>query len=222
MNLETRMRQSIARRSSNFILRSELAPLGSKTQVSHVVQILLAKGELIRVSKGVYVKTSKGSLNGKSIPSEKIEFLIKEFAQKLGLTIYGDIPSIDFGDTVNKYIEVETENPRVDRTICLNNINIKLISHKKRKSKNYVCLKGAERCDSVASQVKKMAKMYGISYKENPMDNWARTVTTLAGDNVKTDPIKDLIIVLKRAGKISKKEVAHLMASYIKERRHAV
>lgn len=222
MNLETRMRQSITRRSSNLILRSDLASLGSKTQVTHVLQVLLSKGELIRVSKGVYLKTKKDQFPGSFRSSASIEQLIKEFTKKFGLTIYGQIPSIDYFDSKTKYIEVEIENPRVDRTIFFNNRSIKLISHKKRKNKKIGFENGSGKSSTVASRVIKMAKQHGVSYVENPMDNWANTVTTLAGDEVKADPIKDLIIVLKRAGKISKKEVASLMASYIKERRHAV
>jgi len=57
MNLEARMHQSITRRSSNIILRTELAHLGSETQVSHVIKILIDKGELVRISRGVFLNT---------------------------------------------------------------------------------------------------------------------------------------------------------------------
>lgn len=221
MNLEARMHQSITRRSSNIILRSELAHLGSETQVSHVIQRLIAKGELTRISRGVFLNTRVDKALRAVSSHEKLKAVIKELLEKFNLTPHGGSPSISEDSAETNFL-IEVENPRINKTLSFYGRKVQFISYKPRKSLNKSIQYQSFSPSSVASQVREMASQYGLSYTDNPMDNWAKSVTRLAGDDVKSDPIKDLIIVLKRAGKISKKEVANLMAGYIKERRHGV
>lgn len=218
MNLEARMHQSITRRSSNIILRSELAHLGSETQVSHVIKILIDKGELVRISRGVFLNTRlvKGRQNAWS--DENVKAITKELLEKFNLTPLGNIFPTKPSRTIEDNILIEVENLRINKTFTVFGKTIRFFSNKKRitaNSKNARC-----RANSVANQVVKMARQFGLSYADNPMDTFAESVTRLAGDDVKSDPIKDLIIALKRAGKISKRDVANLMAGYIKESRH--
>lgn len=218
MNLEARMHQSITRRSSNIILRSELAHLGSETQVSHVIKILIDKGELVRISRGVFLNTRlvKGRQNAWA--DENVKAITTELLEKFNLTPLGNISSTKPGSTIEDNILIEVEKLRINKTFTAFGKTIRFFSNKKRitaNSKNARC-----RANSVANQVVKMARQFGLSYADNPMDTFAESVTRLAGDDVKSDPIKDLIIALKRAGKISKRDVANLMAGYIKEGRH--
>lgn len=58
MKLADRMRQSIQRRSGHVVLRAELVPLGSASQVSQALKTLQHDGELLRLGAGVYAKAA--------------------------------------------------------------------------------------------------------------------------------------------------------------------
>ncbi|NVD96424.1 hypothetical protein [Massilia sp. BJB1822] len=62
-----------------------------------------------------------------------------------------------------------------------------------------------------------LAKHHKVAYAGTVRDAWAGTVTRLAGDEVKQDPIKDLLIALQRAGKISTPEMTMLLIEYLRE-----
>jgi len=51
------------------------------------------------------------------------------------------------------------------------------------------------------------------------MDQWAETVTRLAGDEVRSGPVQDMLIALKRAGKLSTGDMAALLVNYLRERK---
>ena len=63
-----------------------------------------------------------------------------------------------------------------------------------------------------------LAKYHNVSYDYNSMDQFADSVTSLAGDDVKHDHIEDLLVALKRAGKLSMQQVARLSVSFLRER----
>ena len=214
MKLETRMRQSINRRSGSIILRSDVAQLGSKTQISHILNLLIKKGELYRLANGIFIKTKKET-NNSSQSAVNLAELIQELTTKLDLNLYDkQLPPFDGSNANITTIVIEVTDPRIDKRLSINGKTIHFVSHKKASTnKTPTC---------VAQLVKKLANQYGISYQDEPKDHWANTITHIAGDEVKSDPIKDLIIALKRAGKISKKQVADLMASYLKEQRYGV
>jgi hypothetical protein len=71
----------------------------------------------------------------------------------------------------------------------------------------------------ITTQVEKIAAENNIIHEENSLDSFADIVTELAGDEVKSDPTLDLIVSLKRAGLISKSEVASLSLSHLKEKK---
>lgn len=213
MNLETRMRQSIEHHSGSLILRSDVNSLGSQSNVSHVLNKLIEKGEIVRVSRGVFVKAKKEVLD---------TAIVHEFIERLELVIHGDIPAINYIDSDAKDILVEIENKRVDRKLYLNGKSIRFVSYKKKRAEKSQRSSTNIPAIGVAHYVRELAEQHDISYVNNSKDYWATTVTRLAGDEVKSDPVKDLIIELKREGKISKKDVADLMANYLKERKHGI
>ena len=71
---------------------------------------------------------------------------------------------------------------------------------------------------NVGSFVIELAKYHNVSYTYNSLDQFAVSVTKLAGDVVKHDHIEDLLVVLKRAGKLSMQQVAQLSVNYLRER----
>lgn len=214
MNLETRMRQSIRRRKASLILRSEVDSLGSRTQVTHVLDLLINKGELLRIARGVFAKATKDVANGSVRPRDELSVIVREAAQKLGLTIRN---ASRIESTGKQHVLVEVENPRVDRKLVVGESVVQLISHKKK------CKTGSLRSVEIhsmgiAGYVHKLAHIHGVTYSENSMDKWAKEVTRLAGDEVRSDSVEDLLVALKRAGKISKRDVAQLTAGYLMER----
>lgn len=64
-----------------------------------------------------------------------------------------------------------------------------------------------------------LAKKHKITYVRTYGDEWAETVTRLSGDDVKADEIACLVIALKRAGKISGKEMGNLIINYLREKK---
>ena len=69
----------------------------------------------------------------------------------------------------------------------------------------------------VAQFIRDLAQMHGVSHTRTPTDQWAETVTRLAGDEVHSGPIQDLLIALKRAGKLSTDDMAALLINYLRE-----
>lgn len=62
-----------------------------------------------------------------------------------------------------------------------------------------------------------LADQQGIRYQTTPADELADIATQLAGDEVLTDEIEDLIVALRRASVISRKEMVDLLGRYLTE-----
>jgi hypothetical protein len=82
-----RVARSIARRRGIVILRSELRGLGSYSQVTRSLEELIRTGKLVRVGKGVYVKTRLSSITGRRIPAGSLETVAAEVLRKLSVEV---------------------------------------------------------------------------------------------------------------------------------------
>ncbi|AKO51361.1 hypothetical protein ABA45_02095 [Marinobacter psychrophilus] len=71
---------------------------------------------------------------------------------------------------------------------------------------------------SIREYVIELATELGIRYHPTPDDTLAEIATRLAGDDVVTDEIEDLIVTLKRAGVISGNEMGTLLSRYLSEK----
>lgn len=87
MPLKQRMLRSIQRRPGNVVLRSELAPLGSSTQVSEALKKLQGEGVLVRIGTGIYAKTRRSSVTGSIVPAGSLETLATEALKKLNIAV---------------------------------------------------------------------------------------------------------------------------------------
>ena len=87
MKLAERMRRSIANRPGTVILRSELAEMASPTQLSRILSRFVNEGRLIRVSKGVYVKTRTNRFTGSPSPAGTLESIAAEVFDKLKVPV---------------------------------------------------------------------------------------------------------------------------------------
>ncbi|EMW0564206.1 hypothetical protein [Vibrio parahaemolyticus] len=223
MKLEFRMRQSINRRTGVVLSRSDLAQLGSKTQVTHVLNTLVKNGEILRLSGGFYAKAQKDT--GDKVKAQgSLDVIIREVADKLGITLYRKGISFSNESALKDEIVVEIENPRVNRKLFINGKTILFRGRRNKHliNKNISLLPQNLPTKGVASYVLELARFHKIAYSYNAMDQWANAVTRLAGDEVKHDDIEDLLIALKRAGKISKKDVAMLAVNYLREKKQSV
>ncbi len=218
MNLEARMRQSISRRSGSVVLRSDVVSLGSPTQVSHVLDSLINKGIIYRLSRGIYAKANVFD----SSTTEYLSTVIADTASKLGFSLITD-PELEPTDIkAGETIVIETKNTRVLRTISINGITI-LFSGSHSKARRYDANQPVQfPTKNVAQYIEELANANRVKYNHCSMDRWANAVTRLAGDEVRHDRVEDMLVALKRAGKISTRDVAALTINYLRERKQSV
>lgn len=222
MKLETRMRQSIQHRCGVVLSRSDLAPLGSKTQVTHALSVLVKNGELLRLSQGVYVKAKRAGNDVKAQGS--LDVIIREAANKLGFQLLQKDLSLEKVNASQGEIIVEVDAPRVKRKLVINGKTICFRSYSRKSATKNTAFKLAKTppTKGVARYVVELARYYNVSYCYNAMDQWADAVTRLAGDEIVHDIVEDLLVALKRAGKITKQEVAKLSVNYLREQKQSV
>jgi hypothetical protein len=70
------------------------------------------------------------------------------------------------------------------------------------------------RTDPTALYVRRLAKREGIVFAPTFADLWAKVVTKLAGDEVKSDRTADLLVALTRAGKLSPRDMTRLVIAH--------
>lgn len=227
MKLTDRMRHSIRRRSGHVVLRSELAPLGSASQVSEALKALQRNGELIRLGLGVYAKASRDEATQEVTPVVDARTLGHEVARKLKAEV-----ADDSGET----LVLNTGERRVSRKLALGESTVQYVNnHMRVHSRRHTSIdkapetSGQKPWDSlnfptsdVGGYVRSLANFHRVRYVETPADAWAETVTRLAGDEVRSGPIQDLLVALKRAGKLSKDDMARLLVNYLRERKQGV
>ncbi|MFA9596764.1 hypothetical protein [Citrobacter telavivensis] len=222
MKLETRMRQSIQHRCGVVLSRSDLAPLGSKTQVTHALSVLVKNGELLRLSQGVYVKAKRAGNDVKAQGS--LDVIIREAANKLGFQLLQKDLCLEKVNASQGEIIVEVDAPRVKRKLVINGKTICFRSYSRKSATKNTEFKLAKTppTKGVARYVVELARYYNVYYCYNAMDQWADAVTRLAGDEIVHDTVEDLLVALKRAGKITKQEVAKLSVNYLREQKQSV
>ncbi|MGR7484028.1 hypothetical protein ACU60U_26975 [Klebsiella aerogenes] len=222
MKLETRMRQSIQHRCGVVLSRSDLASLGSKTQVTHALSVLVKNGELLRLSQGVYVKAKRTGNDVKAQGS--LDVIIREAANKLGFQLLQKDLCLEKVNASQGEIIVEVDAPRVKRKLVINGKTICFRSYSRKSATKNTAFKLAKTppTKGVARYVVELARYYNVSYCYNAMDQWADAVTRLAGDEIVHDTVEDLLVALKRAGKITKQEVAKLSVNYLREQKQSV
>lgn len=72
---------------------------------------------------------------------------------------------------------------------------------------------------SVSRYVYALAKEHKVFFEKTFADRWANAVTRLADDDVKSDTTDDLLVALRRAGKLSPKDMTKLVISHHREAR---
>lgn len=70
---------------------------------------------------------------------------------------------------------------------------------------------------SVAQRVERLAKRKGVGFVPLFADHWAEAVTTMAGDQVKSDATDDLLVALRRKKAISPRQMVQLLINHHRE-----
>jgi hypothetical protein len=70
--------------------------------------------------------------------------------------------------------------------------------------------------------IRDLASRHDIVFVPTELDLFARDVTRLAADNVCLDEVEYLLIGLQRAGHLSRPELVHLQARYLREAKRDV
>ena len=70
---------------------------------------------------------------------------------------------------------------------------------------------------STAAFIKDMAAQHQVQYLPTRSDRLAHEITRLSSDTVELDEIEYLLIALQRAGHITRDELTHLQARYLRE-----
>lgn len=214
MKLADRMRQSIRRSTGHVVLRSELAPLGSTSQVSEALKMLQRDGELLRLGAGVYAKARRDESTNEVKPVVDVETLGREVALKLKAHVAAGAEGT---------LVLDTGDRRVCRKLAravqyVNDRNRKAFTALGRKTWDTAAFPTTD----VDQFIRRLAGLHGVRYVPTAADRWAETVTRLAGDEVRSGPVQDLLVALKRAGKLSKDDMARLLVNFLRERKQGV
>ncbi|WP_255032277.1 DUF6088 family protein [Bordetella genomosp. 1] len=123
MSLKQRMLRSIKRRAGNVVLRSDVARLGSATQVSEALRQLQRDGTLLRIGTGVYAKTRRSAITGNLIAAGSLETLAIEALHKLGIAVRPGKAASDYNarrtTQLPGKVVVDTGSRRISRMIAV-------------------------------------------------------------------------------------------------------
>jgi hypothetical protein len=70
---------------------------------------------------------------------------------------------------------------------------------------------------STAALIRDMAVKHRVTYVPTQSDLLANHITRLSSDTVKLDEIECMLIALQRAGHITREQLVHLQACYLRE-----
>ncbi len=65
--------------------------------------------------------------------------------------------------------------------------------------------------------IRKLASRHQVVFIPTELDAFAQDVTRLAADDVRLDEVECLLLGLQRAGHLSRPELIHLQAKYLRE-----
>jgi hypothetical protein len=70
---------------------------------------------------------------------------------------------------------------------------------------------------STEAHIRELASRHHVVFAPTKLDAFAQDVTRLAADDVRLDEVECLLLGLQRAGHISRPELVHLQANYLRE-----
>ncbi|MBN6714104.1 DUF6088 family protein [Pseudomonas capsici] len=229
MNLEEKVRGVISRSPGSVVLRTDVSALGSRSQVSLVLSRLQKQGELIRMGQGIYAKSCRDPVTDAITPVQDFESLALEALGRLGHKVW-----ISPASQSRAVSESGADNPvevcvsggrRIHRKLSIGKRSVVYVYGRERPEE----CSGASLRDSktgdlniptvgVGHYVLKLAESFKVSYMKTYADEWAEHVSRLAGDDVHTDPVEQLVIALKKQNKVTGSEMRKLLTNYLREK----
>ena len=123
MKLEERLLRSVRKRAGNIVLRSDVASLGSASQLSVALGALQQRGVLVRIGMGVYAKTRVSTVTGAVIPAGSLETLSREVLRRLGIAVTAGRAAVDYNEGHSTQLPgtlvVNTGRRRIQRDITV-------------------------------------------------------------------------------------------------------
>lgn len=207
------MLSSIKHRSSSVVLRSDVASLGSASQVSESLNALLDRGVIARIGNGIYAKSIKNPDTGEVRLIACAEDIAAEVFQKLGVNVR--VAQDGSSDTV----AVEIGSHRINRRLSIAGKPVIYI-HQRPNNRNREPGSALQiPTEGVSQFVASLARKHDISYQRTAGDEWAETVTRLSDDDVQSDETSNLLVALKRARKLTDREMTALLINHLREKR---
>jgi hypothetical protein len=176
MFLKDRVQISMAKRSGNVLLRSDLAELGGSTQLSAALRTLVREGKLVKLGSGIYAKAFIGA-DGRVRLMSPEQQVAKEVFERLGVD--ARIVQVDAGDSETLYV-LDTSKRRVSRHLKLDAGRVVT-----KRDRTVGPATGMPRLiadldelpqTGVGDFVRRLAEANQVVYKRTRLDDWAEEV----------------------------------------------
>ncbi|MBC2382181.1 hypothetical protein HF257_21325 [Pseudomonas sp. WS 5106] len=185
------------------------------------------KGVIVRMGIGIYAKASRNPDTGAVTPVADLETLAVEVFQRLGVSASVQVGSSVSGRSVaSKDAKICVKGSRrIRRKLSLGARSVVYVNEltSPRKAKSSVRRHPKTGAliipkSGLRRYVMDLADSCQVAYVRTYADEWAESVSRLAGDDVRTDVIENLVIALKKEKKITGLEAVHLLANYLREK----
>lgn len=221
MKIESRILSSIKHRPGAVVLRRDLAGLGSASQVSESLKALQRKGVIVRVGAGIYAKSIKDAATGAVALTAAAEDIAIEAFRKLGVDVHiapGKAPDAPGKDA----LALQTGSHRIRRKLSIGGKPVIYLPQPPGKRASSLTAPLQIPTEGVSQFVARLARKHHVSYARTAGDEWAETVTRLAGDEVRSDETGNLLVALKRAHKLTDREMTSLLINHQREEKRRV
>ena len=125
MNIQQRMKLSVANNRDDVFIRADFKKFGSSAQISRALIGLVNEGKLVKVGRAVYVKARPSSISGNPVPTMPLPQIAQKALIKLGVSfsLGKQQAAYQRGDTTQIPIEVafNTGIRRISRKLALGN-----------------------------------------------------------------------------------------------------
>jgi hypothetical protein len=125
MNIQQRMKLSVANNRDDVFIRADFKKFGSSAQISRALIGLVNEGKLVKVGRAVYVKARPSSISGNPVPTIPLAQIAQKALIKLGVSfsLGNQQAAYQRGETTQIPIEIafNTGIRRISRKLALGN-----------------------------------------------------------------------------------------------------
>nr|WP_315256850.1 hypothetical protein [uncultured Duganella sp.] len=219
MTVLGKIRNSIAHRHGQVVLRSELAKFGGQSQLTAALSTLISHGELVRMAPGVFAKASTDCSARLEWTCDDYKATFQEAFDKLHIVV----TFLSIEQSGEKYhCLVNTGETRCTMPLQLENYAVVYSGCTGRHNDDGQEVPAdLDRLPKrkVGEYILSIAKRHHVSTSRGRLDDWAEAVTKAAGDSVQLDTIGQTLVALFKAGLVNGKQMARLMTNYVHEKR---